>query len=61
MTGDSTLQDALLNDTGTMLNGYTGTFDLSAVWDSSSNTMKLRATNSLTDGTPDPRNNNSVN
>lgn len=55
MTGDSTLQDASLNDTGTvMLNGYTGTFDLSAVWDSSSNTMKLRATNSLTDGTPRP-------
>ena len=56
MTGSSVLADATLNDTGAVMqNGFgSTTFDLSAVWDGLSNTMKLRATNNLSDGTTRP-------
>ena len=56
MTGSSILADATLNDTGAVMqNGFgSTTFDLSAVWDGLSNTMKLRATNNLSDGTTRP-------
>jgi len=56
MTGSSVLADATLNDTGAVMqNGFgSTTFDLSAVWDGVSNTMKLRATNNLSDGTTRP-------
>jgi len=56
MTGSSVLADATLNDTGAVMqNGFgSTTFDLSAVWDGLSNTMILRATNNLSDGTTRP-------
>ena len=53
ITGDSNINDASLNDTGTILsNNYTGTFDFTVAYNSGTSTISLSGVNSLTDGTP---------
>ena len=53
ITGDTNLNDASVNDTGTILsNNYTGTFDFTVAYNSGTSTISLSGVNSLTDGTP---------
>jgi hypothetical protein len=53
ITGDSNIDDASLNDTGTILsNNFTGTFDFTVAYNSGTSTISLSGVNSLTDGTP---------
>ena len=53
ITGDSNIDDASVNDTGTiLLNNYTGAFDFTVAYNSGTSTISLSGVNSLTDGTP---------
>jgi len=53
ITGDTNLDDASINDTGTiLLNNYTGAFDFTVAYNSGTSTISLSGANSLTDGTP---------
>ena len=52
ITGDTNLNDASVNDTGTILsNNYTGTFDFTVAYNSGTSTISLSGVNSLTDTT----------